>query len=156
MSRPDPMARMNAKLQERLRGAIEKAPPTLKPGETFDPETGELLPPAVPALVGVVGGTSTQAACESRGVGPAEPATARVPESTAVVSQLRWLEPVKNPNGSAHQIAEGTEYVVRKTFTKDQLMYWAWRAHKLLGYRPTPEAAREICEARHRQESTCL
>jgi hypothetical protein len=125
----DPTARMKAKLQERVRATAGKAMANLRAGETLDLETGEIKPEPAPAP---------------------QPAAPALP-----AAKLEWCEPVVNKNGSGYQTAAGTEYVVRKTMTKDQIMYWAWYARKLLGYAPTQEAAREFCEARHRRESTC-
>jgi len=115
--RADPTERMKAKLQERVRATVD-----LRPGETFDFETGEIK------------------------------------QAPAELPKLRWLEPVTHKNGTGHQVAEGTEYVIRKTFMADQLQptYWAWRGRNLIGYKPAPEGARELCEARHRRETTCL
>lgn len=64
--------------------------------------------------------------------------------------RLNWLEPVRtNKNGAGHQLAAGTDYVVRKTMTQDKPMYWAWHEKKLLGYSTDVEIARTHCEAHH-------
>lgn len=60
--------------------------------------------------------------------------------------RLQWLEPVRNKDGTGHQLAAGTDYAIRKTLTKDAPMYWAWHARKLLGYSSDVEVARGHCE----------
>lgn len=65
----------------------------------------------------------------------------------AVETTLRWEPPHRNPNGTGHQKAGGTEYVVRKTLMRDQWWYWAWFDRKLLGYSQDVEIARNHCEA---------
>lgn len=61
--------------------------------------------------------------------------------------RLQWLDPVKNKNGTGHQLAAGTEYVIRKTVSTDKApIYWAWYARKLLGYSPELKAAQGHCE----------
>ena len=42
----NPTERMKAKLQQRLGPIVKKAQQHLRPGETFDAETGEFKPPA--------------------------------------------------------------------------------------------------------------
>lgn len=59
---------------------------------------------------------------------------------------LRWLAPIRNQDGSGHQTAEGTLYVIRKTLSKDHWMYWAWHDKKLLGYSENIEIARTHCQ----------
>lgn len=61
--------------------------------------------------------------------------------------KLSWAKPVSNPDGTGYQLAEGTDYVLRKTLPEGKVMYWAWWNRKLLGYSPDREMARAHCEA---------
>lgn len=58
---------------------------------------------------------------------------------------LRWMAPVKNPNGSSHICAGGTDYQIRKTTLKEVPTYWAWHDKKLLGYSGDLAAAKILC-----------
>lgn len=64
-------------------------------------------------------------------------------------AKLSWAKPLGNKDGTGHQLAEGTDYSIRKTLTKGVPMYWAWHNRKLLGYSPDVEIARTHCEAHH-------
>jgi len=68
--------------------------------------------------------------------------------------RLHWLDPVRtNARGDGHQLAAGTEYVIRKTMTPDQpVTYWAWSARKLLGDSTLVSGAQQHCEAHYARQ----
>ncbi len=145
------MADVNAKLAERTGKPVCGS----SAGEVIDPGPCSATPgPAEPSIdVGSEGNVSPAAPVEGVSAdkeglntyldvpSTAEPLT--VPATPAV---LVWNIPVK-----ATQTSQDGRYEIRGARLKESLLYYAWSLQKpvpkLLGYPPTPEAARKLCQA---------
>lgn len=120
----------------------------------------EAVPPALPVAVSTLDdygqerGTQypRRVAHEAECGGEALPDGAKPSSTPAAI--LQWGEPVKGEYPRATQTSLDGRYQIRRIDTKGRLLYYAWSQQapipKLLGYPPSAEQARALCQEHSR------